>query len=90
MFEPLLRELHQIPDDYLRWTPFGMARIMRQVGLEPGEPQTAGGPFEAITDTFRIMTECGLMILVPNIIASLAIGAVLASFATQYAARMWR
>ncbi|MCB1365166.1 MAG: TrgA family protein [Rhodobacteraceae bacterium] len=49
-----------------------------------------GGPFEAITDTFRIMSEYGLMILVPNIIATLAIGAVLAGFATQYAARMWR
>lgn len=48
VFEPLLRELHQIPDDYLRWTPFGMARIMRRAGLEPGEPETTGGPFEAI------------------------------------------
>lgn len=48
IFEPLLRELHQSPDDYLRWTPFGMARAMREVGLEPEEPKTAGGPFEAI------------------------------------------
>lgn len=48
IFEPLLRELHQAPDDYLRWTPFGMARAMRAAGLEPGEPMTAGGPFEAI------------------------------------------
>ncbi len=48
VFEPLLRELHQSPDDYLRWTPFGMARAMREAGLEPGEPRTAGGPFEAI------------------------------------------
>jgi len=48
IFEPLLRELHQSPDDYLRWTPFGMARAMRHAGLEPGEPKTAGGPFEAI------------------------------------------
>lgn len=48
VFEPLLRELHQIPDDYLRWTPFGMARVMQQAGLEPGAPETTGGPFEAI------------------------------------------
>ncbi|MBO6783026.1 MAG: methyltransferase domain-containing protein [Alphaproteobacteria bacterium] len=48
VFEPLLRELHQIPDDYLRWTPFGMARAMTGVGLVPGEPETTGGPFEAI------------------------------------------
>ncbi len=48
VFEPLLRELHQIPDDYLRWTPFGMAREMERAGLVPGEPETTGGPFEAI------------------------------------------
>ncbi|MEP4378265.1 MAG: methyltransferase domain-containing protein [Alphaproteobacteria bacterium] len=48
VFEPLLRELHQSPDDYLRWTPFGMARAMREAGLQPNEAKTAGGPFEAI------------------------------------------
>jgi SAM-dependent methyltransferase len=48
VFEPLLRELHQVPDDYLRWTPYGMARALRAAGLEPGEPRLAGGPFEAI------------------------------------------
>lgn len=48
VFEPVLRELHQMPDDYLRWTPFGMARAMREAGLEPEEPTLAGGPFEAI------------------------------------------
>ena len=48
VFEPLLRELHQSPDDYLRWTPFGMARAMREAGLQPEEPKTTGGPFEAI------------------------------------------
>ena len=48
VFEPLLRELHQIPDDYLRWTPFGMARAMEDAGLVPGAPETTGGPFEAI------------------------------------------
>ena len=48
IFEPLLRELHQSPDDYLRWTPFGMARAMAEAGLVPQEPKTAGGPFEAI------------------------------------------
>jgi SAM-dependent methyltransferase len=49
VFEALLRELHQIPDDYLRWTPFGMARAMRAAGLVPAEPKTSGGPFEAIS-----------------------------------------
>lgn len=48
VFEALLRELHQSPDDFLRWTPFGMARAMQAAGLEPGEPSLTGGPFEAI------------------------------------------
>jgi SAM-dependent methyltransferase len=48
VFEPLLRELHQIPDDYLRWTPYGMARAMGKVGLAAAPPVLTGGPFEAI------------------------------------------
>ena len=48
VFEPLLRELHQMPDDYLRYTPFGLARVLRGAGLEPGEPTLEGGPFSAI------------------------------------------
>ena len=48
VFEPLVRELHQIPDDYLRYTPYGMQRIMRQVGLEPQQCEFEGGPFSAI------------------------------------------
>lgn len=48
VFEPLLRELHQEPDDYLRWTPHGLSRALAQAGLEPDIPKTTGGPFEAI------------------------------------------
>lgn len=47
-FEPLVRELHQIPDDYLRYTPFGMQQVMREAGLEPERYDTEGGPFSAI------------------------------------------
>ena len=48
VFEPTLRELHQIPDDYLRYTPFGMQQIMRQVGLEHMDTKLEGGPFSAV------------------------------------------
>ena len=48
VFEPTLRELHQIPDDYLRYTPYGMQNIMQQVGLKPVETKLEGGPFSAI------------------------------------------
>ncbi|MDW3094309.1 MAG: methyltransferase domain-containing protein [Gammaproteobacteria bacterium] len=48
VFEPTLRELHQIPDDYLRYTPYGMYEIMRSVGLHPVDTHLDGGPFSAI------------------------------------------
>jgi SAM-dependent methyltransferase len=48
VFEPTLRELHQIPDDFLRYTPYGMQRIMQEVGLIPQETKLEGGPFSAI------------------------------------------
>jgi len=48
VFEPLVRELHQMPDDYLRYTPFGLQRTMREAGLEPGEHEMEGGPFSAV------------------------------------------
>ena len=48
VFEPTLRELHQVPDDYLRYTPYGMEKILRQVGLNPTETKLEGGPFSAV------------------------------------------
>jgi SAM-dependent methyltransferase len=48
VFEPTLRELHQAPDDYLRYTPFGMRNALAAVGLEPGEFEVEGGPFSAV------------------------------------------
>lgn len=49
-----------------------------------------GGPFEAIIDTVRIMAEYGLILLAPNVIATLVVAMVLSGLATQFAARMWR
>lgn len=48
VFEPLVRELHQIPDDYLRYTPFGLSNIMEKVGLRTIVTELEGGPFSAI------------------------------------------
>jgi len=48
VFEPTLRELHQIPDDYLRYTPYGMQRTLREAGLRPGDFEVEGGPFSAV------------------------------------------
>jgi len=48
VFEPLVRELHQAPDDYLRYTPFGLAEIFSQHGLREERTRTTGGPFSVI------------------------------------------
>jgi SAM-dependent methyltransferase len=48
VFEPLLREMHQMPEDYLRFTPFGLNRAMKMAGLENESIALEGGPFSAI------------------------------------------
>jgi SAM-dependent methyltransferase len=49
LFEPLVRELHQIPDDYLRYTPFGLNEIMKNFGFSEIKTCTTGGPFSVIS-----------------------------------------
>lgn len=48
IFETLLRELHQVPFDFVRWTPWGFEEMLGTVGLRLTEWRPAGGPFEAI------------------------------------------
>jgi len=48
VFEPILRELHQEPDDFLRYTPYGMIQMVEQVGFKVLDKKTTGGPFTAI------------------------------------------
>ena len=48
LFEALLRELHQIPDDYARFTPWGFAHMLEKQGLKMTDWKPAGGPFESI------------------------------------------
>jgi SAM-dependent methyltransferase len=49
IFEALLREMHQIPDDYLRYTPYGLANVLSEAGLDLSQWRPTGGPFEAIS-----------------------------------------
>jgi SAM-dependent methyltransferase len=48
IFEALIRELHQIPDDYVRYTPWGFERTLGEAGLEFESYTPEGGPFSAI------------------------------------------
>ena len=49
IFEPLVRELHQEPDDFLRYTPYGLKYSLEQSGFGAITHNTTGGPFETIS-----------------------------------------
>ena len=48
VFEPTLREVHQDPDDYLRYTPNGLSKLLEKSGFRIDLVRTTGGPFTAI------------------------------------------
>lgn len=48
VFETLLRELHQAPHDFVRYTPWGFEAALEPHGLRLERWEPAGGPFEAI------------------------------------------
>ena len=47
IFEPLLRELHQQPNDYFRFTPYGLKQILKDLGFKKISYKLCGGPFSA-------------------------------------------
>ena len=48
IFEPLVRELHQMPEDYFRITPFGFKKLLKKYGFSNFKINFDGGPFTAI------------------------------------------
>ncbi len=48
IFEPLVRELHQEPDDYFRITPYGFKYILKTYGFKNFQINFNGGPFTAV------------------------------------------
>lgn len=49
-----------------------------------------GGPFEAVMAIFSIGIDYGKQLIYPEILVTLAIGAVVAGLATEQAGRKWR
>ena len=47
IFEPTLREIHQIPDDFFRFTPYGLKKILENLDFKKINFDTSGGPFTA-------------------------------------------
>ncbi len=48
IFEPLVRELHQIPEDYGRFTPFSLNKSLLRFGFKSVDIDFSGGPFSCI------------------------------------------
>ena len=48
LFEPLVRELHQIPDDFIRYTPYGLESKLKKLSFKKKEINLCGGPFSVI------------------------------------------
>jgi SAM-dependent methyltransferase len=48
VFEPTLREVHQVPDDFLRYTPQGLQSVLEGFNFGSFSVRTTGGPFTAI------------------------------------------
>lgn len=48
LFETPMRELHQIPNDYIRYTPWGVEAMLARQGMKMTRWIPSGGPFEAI------------------------------------------
>lgn len=48
VFEPLVREIHQAPDDFLRYTPYGLSDALEKNGFSIKSTEETGGPFSAI------------------------------------------
>lgn len=47
IFEPLIRELHQVPEDYGRFTPYGLKKKLQKIGFKSFKIKFNGGPFTA-------------------------------------------
>ena len=48
IFEPMVRELHQIPEDYFRITPYGFKFLLKKKKFKNFKINFDGGPFTAI------------------------------------------
>ena len=48
IFEPTIRELHQIPNDYMRWTPFGLNAIAESNNFKLISQKETGNAFDAL------------------------------------------
>ena len=52
IFEPLVREIHQAPYDYVRYTPYGLKEMLEGRGMKIVWEHEIGGPFTTLAYVF--------------------------------------
>jgi len=57
VFEGLVRELHHIPDDYLRYTPYGMQNELEARGFRYDKHELGSGVFDVIAYSWQMALE---------------------------------
>ena len=57
IFEPTIREIHQSPHDYIRYTPYGMKQIFKDYLLREIKCQEKGDSFEALNYILNVMQD---------------------------------
>lgn len=57
IFEPTIREIHQSPHDYIRYTPYGMKQIFKDYLLRDIKCQEKGDSFEALNYILNVMQD---------------------------------
>lgn len=58
IFEALVRELHQEPDDYIRFTPYGLKILCESIGFKTSWKHTTGGAFQVLSYVIEQCLEC--------------------------------
>jgi hypothetical protein len=57
IYEQFIEDYHQIPDDYVRYTPVGLETLLKSAGFEIVETNTTGGIFSSICYLLDTATE---------------------------------
>ncbi len=57
IFEPTFREIHQYPDDFIRYTPLGLETVLKENNFKIINTEEIGDSFEALTYILNVMTS---------------------------------
>lgn len=56
VYEPTIRELHQEPHDYLRFTPYGLKEYLARAGFTNFTTRTEGNAYRALEYILQVMS----------------------------------